>query len=190
MADQLVTPSELASFLQQDLDTATATLLIELAAGKVQAAVGQRLVAATSTFVLDVEISDYSPWLPLPQLPVRSVASVQIDGVATTDWYLRRQQLWRLNGWNANSSAPTQVIVVDVAHGYLDGSQALEPARDMAFALCAAGYANPGGGVSSEQIDDYRVTYAEAEARMQIPASARDYLRATYGVGVFVTGSY
>jgi hypothetical protein len=189
MADQLVTPEELASFLQQDLDTATATLLIELATGKVQAAAGQRLVAAVSTFVIDVDLCEWGPWLSLPQLPVRTVAAVLIDGVAITDWYLRQQRLWRLNGWNVNRSAPTQVTVQDVAHGHLDGAQALQSARGYTLALCAAGYGNP-GGVSSEAIDDYKVTWADADARMQVTDYMRDQLRATYGVPAYVTSSY
>lgn len=188
MADRLITDTELASFMQQDLDTASAILVIELATGKVQDAAGQRIVAATSTFVIDVDICQYGHWLDLPQLPARSVGSVLIDGVAVTDWYLRSQRLWRLNGWNTNSSAPTQVTVQDVAHGHLDGAQALQPARSMVFGLAAVGYGNP-SRVVSESIDDYRVTYAEADARMQVTESMRDQLQATYGVGAYVTGS-
>lgn len=188
MADQLVTPSELAAFLQQDVDTATATLLIEMATGKVQAACGQRLIEATSTFVLDVDIFQWGAWLDLPQRPIQSVGSVTIDGIARTDWHLRSQRLWRLGGWNLNASAPSQVIVADVVHGHPAGSQSLQPARDMCLALAAAGYSNPGGTASSEQIDDYRVTYAEAESRMQVTPGMRDMLRSTYAVGAYVTG--
>lgn len=187
MADQLVTPTELASFMQQDLDTASATLVIELATAKVQNAAGQRIVASTSTFVIDVDICHYGHWLDLPQLPVRSVGSVLIDGAAATDWYLRSQRLWRLNGWNTNSSAPTQVTVQSVAHGHLAGSQALQPARSMVFGLAAVGYGNP-SRVVSEAIDDYRVTYAEADARMQVTDSMRDQLLTAYGVAAYVTG--
>lgn len=189
MADMLITPSELASALQQDVDTATATLLIELATGKVQAACGQLLVDTTSTITLHVDpCSGYDPWLPLPQRPVRAVGSVLIDGVAVTDWYLRDQQLWRLNGWNVNASAPTEISVVDLVHGYLDGAQALQLARGMVLGLAMAGYGNP-GGATSEAIDDYRVTYAEADARMQVTDSMRDQLVAAYGVSAYVTTS-
>lgn len=189
MADQLVTGPELASFLQQNLDLSTATLLIEMATGKVQHAAGQRLVEATSTFVIDVDMCHDSPWLPLPQLPVQSVATVEIDGVAVTDYVLRRQQLWRLGGWNTNSSAPAQVTAGDVVHGYPTGAQGLQLARDMTLALAAAGYGNPGGGVQSEAIDDYRVTYAEADGRMQVTDSMRDRLRDAYGTSAYVTSS-
>lgn len=188
MADQLVTPSELASFLQQDVDTATATLLIEMATGKVQAAAGQRLIEATSTFLIDVDVcSPWTPWLELPQRPVQSVTSVEIDGEAVTDWYLRSQRLWRLNGWNVNASAPSQVTVVATC-GYPSGAQYLQLARDMCLALAGAGYGNP-SGASTEQIDDYRVSYTEAHARMQVTPAMRDLLRDAYGVTAFVTSS-
>lgn len=187
MADQLVTPEELASFLQQDLDASTANLLIDLATAKVQAAAGQRLIEATSTAVIDVDICEFSPWLALPQLPVQSVASVEIDSVACTDYLVRNQQLWRLNGWNANASAPAQVTV-EFTHGYPDGAQGLQLARDMTLALAAAGYGNP-SLVSAEQIDDYRVSYADAEARMQVTPGMRDMLRTAYGVTAYVTGA-
>jgi hypothetical protein len=188
VADQLVTPSELASFLQQDVDTATATLLIEMSTGKIQAACGQRLIQATSTFVLDVPWGSWTPWLDLPQWPTQSVASVTIDGTAYTDWVLRSQRLWRLGGWSLSASAPSQVTVTDCVHGYPAGSRGLQLARDMCLALAAAGYGNPGGSAASEQIDDYRVTYAAAESRMQVTPGMRDMLRSTYGAPAYVTG--
>lgn len=188
MADQLVTPSELASFLQQDLDTATATLLIEMATGKVQAACGQRLISSTSTVTLTVDIFDGDPWLPLPQWPVRSIGSVLIDGVADAEWLLRNQQLWRLAAWNRNWTAPT-LVTVSYTYGYLAGEQGLQLARDMTLALAAAGYGNPGGSVSGEKIDDYSVTYAEADGRMQVTDGMRDRLRNTYGMPAYVTGT-
>jgi hypothetical protein len=66
VADQLVTRTELAAFLQQGVDNATADLLIEMATGKVQAACGQRLISGSSTVALTVDIFDGDPWLPLP----------------------------------------------------------------------------------------------------------------------------
>lgn len=188
MADQLVTPSELASFLQQDVDTATATLLIEMSTGKIQAACGQRLIEATSTLVLDVDRCQWGPWLDLPQRPIRSIGSVTIDGTVYTDWLLRSQRLYRLGGWNLNASAPAQVVVASVLHGYPTGVQGLQLARDMCLALAAAGYGNPGGSATSEQIDDYRVSYAEAESRMQVTPGMRDMLRDAYGISAHVTG--
>jgi hypothetical protein len=188
MADQLVTPEELASFLQRDLDLATAQLLIQMATGKVQAAAGQLLIQGTATVTIDVDICDFDPWLPLPQMPVRSVASVLIDGVADTSWRLRKQMLWRLNGWSTNGSAPTQVTPT-FTYGYPAGAQKLQLARDFTLALAGLGYGNPGGAVSSEALDDYKIDYNTANSLMVVSDGMRDQLRAAYGVTAYITSS-
>jgi hypothetical protein len=108
--------------------------------------------------------------------------------VAITDWYLRSQKLWRALGWSTNATAPSQVTVT-YSHGLLAGAQDLGLARDFTLALAAAGYGNPGGVASSEQIDDYRVTYADADSRMRVTDSMRDQLRAAYGRPAYVTSS-
>lgn len=192
-ADQLATPQDLASLLQIDYTALTAAqqatllMLVELATSKVQDAAGQRIVDVTDTALIDVEMCDCDRYLPLPQIPVRSVATVLIDGVADTSWRLRKQMLWRLNGWNTNSSAPTQMTVT-FTHGYPAGAQGLQLAKNYTLALAQAGWPNP-TGVQSEAIDDYRVTYAEADARMQVPTSMADAIRSAYGFSAFVTSS-
>lgn len=165
MADTLATPSDLASYMQQDLDASSAVLALELATAAVQrAAGGQRILDVTDTAIMDVE--SYYPdyyWLDLPQKPIRSVTSVEIDGVAVTDFFLRKQRLWRLLGWRGVTIEPTQVEVT-YAHGYVAGSQWLQLARDATLSLAASAYnAGPQGGgtVESEKIDDYSVSYGK-----------------------------
>jgi hypothetical protein len=189
MADLLATPTDLATALQEDIDTATATMLLELATARVQrAAGGQRIVDVTDTAIIDVT-DPYDEYLTLPQLPVRSVSSVLLDGVAITDWYLRQQKLWRSSGWMACWSPPSQVTVT-YAHGLLTGSQYLQSARDVTLALAGAGYGDPTAGtVSAEALDDYRVEYAAADARMHVTDSMRDRLRDAYGTSAYTTTS-
>jgi len=189
MGDQLVTPEELASFLQaDDLDLSTATLLIEMATGKIQAAAGQYLIELTDTALLSVDIRDGSPWLALPQLPVRSVDSVVVDGSPVTDFVLSMQQLWRSRAWNMRTDRPTEVAVT-YTHGYSAGTRGLQLARDMCLALAGAGYDNPGGGVTDEKIDDYQISYADADSRMQVTPGMRDMLKAQYGIPAFIMTS-
>jgi hypothetical protein len=193
VADQLVAPAELASFLQldyaalSDLQKANMTLLVELATGKVQAAAGQLLIEGIATVSIDVDMCDFDPWLPLPQLPVRSVATVLIDGVGDTSWRLRKQMLWRLNGWSTNGSAPTEVIPT-FTYGYPAGAQKLQLALAFTFALAGLGYGNP-AAVAAESLDDYRVEYADAEARMVVSAGMREQLVNAYGTSAYVTRS-
>lgn len=185
MADQLATPEDLASLLQQDLDASTANLLLELATAKVQrAAGGQRIVQVTDTALIDVT-DECDVFLPLPQLPVRSVSLVVLDGQPMTDWALRSQMLWCSVGWMRSWLPPSQVAVT-YTHGYPTGSQYLQLARESTLALAKMGYPNP-TGVTSESIDDYKVTYAEADARMQMTPFMADAIAAAYGTGAYVT---
>lgn len=192
MADQLATPQDLASALQLDYASLTATqqatmaMLVELATAKVQrAAGGQRIVDITDTAVIDVINLD--EWLCLPQYPVRSVTSVTLDGTALTDWKLVNQKLWRVLGWLSSWAQPSQAVVTYV-HGYQTGSQWLQLARDMTLSLAVTGYTNPGAAVS-ESIDDYHVSYAAADARMQLSEFQRQSIADAYGASAFVTVS-
>lgn len=190
MADQLATPADLASLLQRNLDASTANMLLELATAKVQrAAGGQRILDVTDTAVIDVPAGDCEPYLELPQLPVRSVATVKLNGTTltvTTDYKVSGQKLWRRVGWSRLWD-PSQVIVT-YTHGYPAGSQWLQLAREATLSLAAMGYGNP-TGATSEAIDDYRVTYAQADARMQLSEHAADAIAAAYGTGAYVTSS-
>src|SRR4051794_7916688 len=103
----LATPEDLASFMQQDLDLSTATMVLELATAKVQrAAGGRRILQVEDTAVVD-GVFDY--WLELPQRPIQSVSVVAIDGTVVTDWALRSQRLWRAAGLMLSWSPPSQV---------------------------------------------------------------------------------
>jgi hypothetical protein len=197
MADQLATPQDLASFLQlgayDALSTAkqeTLTMLVELATAKVQrAAGGQRIVAATTYgAIIDLPYGYSDAYVPLPQQPVRSVIAVRMDGTALTDTYLRSGMLWRYAAWRSYSwTAPPQ-LSVDFEHGLLDGSQSLQYARSTVLELSRGGWGNP-TGATSKAIDDYRVTYAEADARMVLPQPTADAIAAQYGTNAYVTMS-
>lgn len=183
MADQLATSADLNALLQTTVPTATATLLLELATGVIQAAVGQRVVDATDTALIDVDAE--TVWLDLPQYPVRSVSAVVLDGVTITDWSLRKQRLWRATGWLSSLSPPSQAAVTS-AHGFLAGAQQLQLGRNMCLSLAAAGYGNP-SGKTMEAIDDYRVGYSEALSRMQLTDPMTQALMKAYGRSAWVT---
>lgn len=201
MADQLATPQDLASFLQLGAyasltpeKQATLTMLVELATAKIQrAAGGQRIVIATTTgAVIDLPPGHCDDYVLLPQLPVRAVTSVAINGTAITDFHLRSQSLWRLTGWSGYSYggysyAPPQ-ITVTYDHGLLAGSQSLQLARGYALELSRGGWGNP-LGQTSKAIDDYRVTYAEADARMVLPPAVEEAIADAFGTSAYVSVS-
>jgi len=201
MAAALVTPEELASWLQEDVDTATATLLIAQATSLVQEATAQTLVQVVGD-VLELE-GHAGEWLDLPQRPVTAITSVVIqvgaNGPTTLDpgeYQKVGHRLWRQIGWRCFNTLPPvptmpwtgipsypapSIVTITCDHGYAPGDARLEPARTAVFALCAQAYTNPGGS-RSVTVDDYTETYSDAFAGMQMPDSTRKLLRRRYGV--------
>jgi hypothetical protein len=188
VADQLATPEDLASLLQQDLDRSTTELLIECATAVVQrAAGGQRIIQ-----VVDDETVIYRDgfedqrWLDLPQRPVTAVTSVTIGTDPSTDWFpqYNRSRLYRDAGWRSSTwtaaSGPSAVTVV-YTHGYAPGDQRLQLARSATLMLASRGYSNPTGSVTREQIDDYSVQYADMVAFMDASQNLAQQIRSQYG---------
>lgn len=202
MADQLATPGDLASFLQQDLDLSTATLLIECSTAAVQqAAGGQRIVEVVGDVCSILSTSD--SWLDLPQIPVTAVTSVVLDGVTLvegTDYKVLGNRLWRAQGWQTNigwvygwdwrpswSSLGTpwgaqepSLSVITYSHGYAAGAQNLQLGRSAALSVARGGYTNP-SGATGEKIDDYAVSYDAMAAAVEASPYLKAALRKAYG---------
>lgn len=208
MADQLATPSDLASWLQSDLDASTATVLVECATAVVQAACGGQRILQVDDDVMPV-LGTTDSWLDLPQLPVTGVSSVVLDGTTLTlgtDYKLFGSRLWRKLGWQSSYGWPWDYpygyawpgyfpppslaggypyqepsgVVVTCTHGYAPGDQKLQLARQAVLSLAAGAYTNP-SGATREQIDDYAVQYEAMAARMEASTSLRAALNRQYG---------
>jgi hypothetical protein len=198
VADQLATASDLAAALQRDVDTASATLVIEASTAVVQeAAGGQRILQVVGDTA--AIRAPQGQWLELPQRPVTAVTSVTLaDGTVvtagtTTGTYRRLQhRLWRDTGWAKYSpwayvqpfyyglcDGPGEVTVV-YTHGYAAGSQELQLARGFVLTLARAVFTNP-DGASKEQIDDYQVAYDRAAAALEASPYLQKSLRRQYG---------
>jgi hypothetical protein len=185
MADQLATPTDLASLLEKDLELYRATMFIECATAVVQeTAGGQRIVE-----VLDDTaelLGTTASWLDLPQLPVSAVTSVTLDGVAIAEgtgtgcW--RRpgtSRLWRDKGWATTPGEPSSVVVVN-SHGYAAGRQELEFARSAVLGLLRSVYGNT-TGASRIEIDDYAEAYEAMASRMEASPHLQRALVRKYG---------
>ena len=183
MADQLITPTELASWLQQDLDLSTANVVINAATAVVQnAAARQRLVLVEDDEIELIGTTD--SWLHLPQRPVVEVVEVVLDDETLTidaaDVFLgHAAKIWRDDGWAASARRPSKVAVT-YSHGYVAGDPELELARSAAFSLAATPYSNP-TGATQVKIDDYAEVYAALSARMEAARGLKAALRAQYG---------
>lgn len=189
MADQLCTPADLASALQSDLDTATATLWIEIGTAIVQAAAdGQRIIEVVDDEIEILGLTD--SWLNLPQIPVTDVASVILDGVALeavapggdrAGYRRHGNRLWRTDGWQTYYGEPSLALVVNT-HGHPAGHQKLQLGRGAVLSIAKTAYDNP-AGVASEKIDDYAVVYAEMQDAMDASPSLQKALKKQYGRG-------
>jgi hypothetical protein len=208
MADQLATPSDLAAYLQQDVDTSTATLLIETATAVVQAACGgQRIVQVVNDPLTVMGTTDN--WLDLPQLPVTAVSSVTLDGTAltvSTDYQVLGSRLFRKLGWQVNFGWPwdypygfqgnsyypppslangypyqqPSAVGLTYTHGWASGSQQLQLGRQACLTLAAGVYVNPDGATRT-QIDDYAAQFDVMAARMEASTHLKAALRKQYG---------
>lgn len=178
MADMLASLADLAAAMQTtvgELNSASATLALELATGAVQAAAGQRILQVIDdTWIADVDHLDDSLYLDLPERPVTAVTSAQVGDTAVTDYtaQLSRGRIWRAYGWRSATlphwNAPSTVTVV-YTHGYAPGDQKLQLARGVTIELAKTGYSavSGSGPAVREQIDDYSVQYAEMAASIE-----------------------
>lgn len=194
MADQLVSPEELASYVQSDLDLATAELLIETATGVVQAAAGQSLIAGEHELFLPA--GPISRWLVLPERPVTTIFEVTADGTDVTGWSLLTDaatgqgRLYRAVGWWSTVVSPTvdlpPQIKVTYQAGYALEDSRLGPARAAVLRLAGERWSSSGGSpVTGESIDDYRVQYAASgdATAGSLSAADRRELHRIYGLG-------
>lgn len=185
MADQLATPEDLASLVQQtDLDRGTVELLLENATAIVQnAAGGQRILQVVDdeqTIYLDTHDDPY--WLLLPQFPATSVSSVVVGSTAITDWYpqYNRNRLFREVPWRSGAFGWEPLgVTVTYTHGYPDGDQRLQLARQAVLMLASQGFLNP-TGATTEQVGDVVTTYAAMAARMEASPALMQALRRQY----------
>jgi hypothetical protein len=154
----LATPSDLASHLQQDLDTATASLALEVATGRIQSELGYRVLQEVGvTSVLD----GGDRTLYLPGRPVISVASVTTtDYLGTvetptlnTDYRVRGNRLI----WSGYGSVWPELVTVVYTHGYTAGNVP-QVIRGVCLAVAGRVYANP-DGIRSETVGSTSVTY-------------------------------
>jgi hypothetical protein len=184
VADMLATDEDLASLLQKDIDTASAVLALEIGTAVVQAAAGQRIVRATSTD--EVVWGGGDRLLVLPERPVVSVASVTYEGSALTEgtasgtWRLAPNGIWRDLGWSECWGVPSPVTVT-WTHGYLSTDQKAQLGRGVVLSLARGLFMDADGRVVREQIDDYAVSYAEADASLETKPSLIALLRKQYG---------
>lgn len=150
--------TDLAAYLQQDIDTATATVARTIATGIVTGYTNQAIEADTYTQVLPISTG---LTIRLPQRPVTDVDSVTLDGTAWTE-----TTQWRWDGVSAQvvleEQPPLDTWVATVVY---DAGYAVVPdlVKAVALGVAARAYTNP-SRASSQSIDDYSVSHASESA--------------------------
>ncbi len=147
------TEFELASYLQKDLDTASATQALTLATGEFVRRARRRWAATAETYTTT---ATYATSLALPYRSVTAVTSLRINGVVTAvDYTLRNGAIYRLNAFGDPAAWPPDEIAVDFTYG----ATVIPDDVKLAVLGCAGEiYDNP-TGIVSETIDDYRIQY-------------------------------
>lgn len=153
--------TELASFLQTDLDTASADLARELATGLVESETG-KLEATTSTFDVPIRLGSGLPELELPSPAVGSVDSIVVDGTALDpdDWQLHPGgwvELFELPSTTDARTPTTATVTASIGCAVVPAV-----AKAVALSVAARIYDNS-RGLRSETIDGYTYTRAGAD---------------------------
>lgn len=199
----LFTLEELASWVQSDLDTATATLARDAATDYLEAETGVKLTTATDTITYVVRWDDC--WIDLP-VPTTEVTSVAVDGdtLASDDYQVVDNRLYRRVGWGGSrwlsddrfAYRSSEDDYADVAVTLTYGFET-PPGEFKTWGLVLAAQAYklaPNVGVQSERIDDYSVTYAtgttaSVQAGLSLPPQVLGKLKARYGKGAAVVNA-
>lgn len=169
-------------------EVSAVNVYLDVASVLVRDAAGSPISRVTSTVTLEGEPDAR---LRLPGLPVSSVSTVLVGGLAVTDWRLASGALWRASGWRPGYEP--SAVDVTYTHGL-----AAVPADIVDLVCRLAGQelsALRSGDVQSravtqERIGDYAVTYGDAETgTMSLTKFQRDRLAARFGAGASLVRS-
>lgn len=149
---QYATAVELAAYMQDDLDTASANQALQLASWEFSAAADTWFAAQTATYTTT---GTRATNIIVPFKPIIAVDEVRINGLAVTGWTLIGQMLYRREGFGYYTTYVPDLLEVDLSHGY---TTVFDDVKLAVLEIAAGMYGNPTSAVS-ERIDDYTVRY-------------------------------
>jgi hypothetical protein len=165
---QYATASELASYLEMDLDTSTAVLALQTASALFSVRANMMFAPTTVTY----QAVGMGNWqLYLPYRPVTAVSAVRVAGVAVTDYTRIKNVLYRMQGFGIPGRFPPDLVEVDLTYGYASAPD------DVKFAVletAGGAYSSPDVTVKSESIDDYSVSSASDSGGMSLSKGAKE----------------
>jgi hypothetical protein len=168
----------------------TQNALLASASSAIRDAAGAPISQVTTTVELE---GTCESWLSFP-LPIVAVSSITLNETTVEGWKLRSGRLWCGRGWNAGYGNDFSIT------GTFGLAEVPADIVDLTCSLVAAGKAaiadgyDPQRGLISLSIDDYREGYAKGDDEivnpMELPERTRRWLRARFGGGTYVTGSF
>lgn len=162
---QYATAVELATYLQQDLDTASANLALTTATAVFVGEAGATFAAVAGTYST-AALGERHVFLPGP---VTAVSAVRVNGVAVTDYTRIGDVLYRAARFGTTSSFPPDVVEVDYTAGY---ATVPDDVKLAVLQLAGELYENPHGATSrTEQIDDYSIAEKFADVSGDTPVA-------------------
>lgn len=164
---QYATATELAGYLQEDVDTYTATQVLTLASGQFSQAACTWFAATSATYVT---MGTRCTAIALPFRPVTAVTAVRINGVSVTGFTLVKNTVYRVTGFGTSCVIPPDEIEIDLTHGY---TSVPDDVKAAVLETAAAAYSVPVAAVVGESIDDYQVRYSASGGGVQLTQSAR-----------------
>ena len=140
----LATPTELAGFLQKDLDTYSATQALDIASQGIRTACGWNISQETVTAQEFEGTGNQSIWIKT--LNLTAVAAVVADGVALTSSDYRFYRYGWLRRVYAYWPCFPKIVTVTYTHGY---ATVPDDVKGACLVLAGAKYETPGGRLRS-----------------------------------------
>jgi hypothetical protein len=166
------TPSDLAGYLQQDVDTYTATLVLTKASALFDTRSRTHWGGTLSTTYSKPGYGQIE--LVMPFAPLVAVSAVRVAGVTLTanvDYTVIEQSIYRRSGFGIPWRFPPDLVEVDYSYGYATVTDDVVAA---VLETAAAAYRSPDLSVISETIDDYSYRSAPNIGGMSLTPSARE----------------
>lgn len=173
---QYATAAELESYLQKDLNAASANLVLQVASAEFSRAADTMW---EETFVTWSTLGRGQVVLEPPYRPVVAVAEVRVNSAVVTGWSLVVGKLYLSTGFGASGSFPPDLVEVDLTHGY---TAVTDDVKGAALEVAAQAYEQPVGAIVSESIDDWAVRYATSGGGMQLTKAAAELAAGYRGV--------
>lgn len=151
---QYATATELAGYLQKDLDTYSANQALTLVSGEFARVAGVPFSATTVTYFTG---GTSSATLRLPYRQVTAVSAVRLNSIVITGVTLYGgSTLYRALGFGDAYATPPDLVEVDLTYGY---TTVPDDVKAAVLESAAAVYETP-LPIRSETVGAYSVTYA------------------------------